>query len=265
MRSISPRCNVRRPRCMTVIGVLSAFVLIGVYGLLAIQRARPSNVLEQKRAVELQVCYRGLAGYQNLHQCLPQAILRDEAGNALSSWRLVVAPWCEGHLPDFDLESTWDSAINSQMRQFTPRWFCLADLPPGARVRNTNVCAVTGPGTAFDEGSQISLKDLPADLILLLDVADFDEHWMEPGDLTIGDFPPSVTSGLDGTGVHVVFADGAVWQLTPSVPLEVLRRFLTIDQARLHDREDELGPFAVHKHGRIIYGSHLGNNWGPRE
>jgi hypothetical protein len=43
----------------------------------------------------------------------------------------------------------------------------------------------------------------------------------------------------------VVFADGQVWFLSADIPLEDVRKFLTIDGAKKHDREQVLGPYAL--------------------
>jgi prepilin-type processing-associated H-X9-DG protein len=57
--------------------------------------------------------------------------------------------------------------------------------------------------------------------------------------------PESLTGGVDGDGVHVLFADGSVWFLRAEVPAENLVRFFTIAGARQCDRESLLGPWRL--------------------
>lgn len=238
-------------------GVLVLLSGIGLVALWALFSRTSSIASERERAAALEACYIGLAGYHNLHQSLPPAVRRDDAGNALSSWRLTVVEWCQGHLPYVDFESRWDSAVNVQMRNFTPWWYCLIHSDSCRTLGHTNVCAISGPQTAFDDGPPVSLASLPPHLVLLVEVAESGVHWMEPGDLDVETIPPSITNGLDGTGVHVVFADGAVWLLASDVPLERLKKFLTIEQARQHDRHDVLEPYVIRQFTIVPFGSHL--------
>jgi hypothetical protein len=48
-------------------------------------------------------------------------------------------------------------------------------------------------------------------------------------------------------GFLVAFVDGAVWWIKRDVPHKVLLPFLTVEGARSHDREKELGTYALDK------------------
>jgi hypothetical protein len=115
----------------------------------------------------------------------------------------------------------------------------------GVDSTNTRVVGIAGPGTPFDGERICRLTDIDSDTILAIEVADFDRHWMEPGDLSLDEVPEAITKGIDGQGVHVLFADGRVWYLRADVPLDDLKKFFTIAGAREHDREQVLGPYAV--------------------
>jgi hypothetical protein len=106
-----------------------------------------------------------------------------------------------------------------------------------------------GPGTAFEDERVLGFKDLDGDTVIAIEVARTDTHWMEPGDLPVDDVPPSIVQGLEGDGVHVLFADGQVWFLSPDVPLADLRKFFTVDGAKRYDREQLLGPYAAMRWG----------------
>jgi hypothetical protein len=108
----------------------------------------------------------------------------------------------------------------------------------------TNVVAITGPGTAFDGDRTYPVADLAADTIVAIEIKDSGFLWPEPGDLDIHEIPESITGGIDGDGVHVLFADGAVWFLRNEVPLENLKKFFTVEGAKRFDREQLLGLYA---------------------
>jgi hypothetical protein len=81
--------------------------------------------------------------------------------------------------------------------------------------------------------------------ILLVEIAHSGIHWMAPGDLSMDAIPESLVQGVEGDGFHVFFADGQVWFLSADVPLEEVKKFMTIDSAKNHDREQILGRYAL--------------------
>ena len=110
---------------------------------------------------------------------------------------------------------------------------------------DTNVVAITGPGTAFEEGRVVKRKEIAPDTILAIEIARSGVRWAEPGDLDIEHIPESITDGVEGRGVHVIFADGAVWFLRADVPLDELKKFFTIEGAKRYHREQALRPYAL--------------------
>ena len=104
---------------------------------------------------------------------------------------------------------------------------------------------MSGPGTAFDQDRICRLEDIDAATILVIEVAESNTHWMAPGDLDVDAIQPAIVKGLEGDGVHVLFADGSVWFLGEDVPLSDLQKFFTIEGAKQHDRDDVLVPYAV--------------------
>jgi hypothetical protein len=45
--------------------------------------------------------------------------------------------------------------------------------------------------------------------------------------------------------IHILFADGKVWAVSPDMPIDNLRPFLTITAAKTPDREAQLAPHRV--------------------
>jgi hypothetical protein len=146
---------------------------------------------------------------------------------------------------DADYEDRWDAPANRWFATNPWYHYCWRPDLPHPRNLHTNLVAITGPGTAFDDEHVVRVQDLDPDTILFIDTADSGTHWMEPGDLHVDQVPPSIVRGIDGAGVHVAFADGSVWFLDADVPLADLKKFFTIAGARRYDREQVLAPYPV--------------------
>jgi prepilin-type processing-associated H-X9-DG protein len=237
----------RRKWFWAVAAVSAAIVAIILLALSAIRAARTAPCAP--RCGHLQMIGFGFLHFDDVYQRLPPAVRTDELGRPLSSWRFQLAGFLEYSLMlDWDYDKAWDDPENRHLSDIPHQRFCCDRQ--GVERTNTNVVVITGPGTPFDGERICRLTDIDSDTILAIDVADFDRHWMEPGDLSLDEVPETITEGLDGEGVHVLFADGSVWYLRPDVPLGDLRKFFTIDGARAYDREQVLGPFVVHKTGK---------------
>jgi hypothetical protein len=197
----------------------------------------------QERLNHMKQIGMGLHNFHDTYRRLPAAVRRDEAGRSLCSWRFQILPFLESMMLGIDFSDRWDDPANRCLSA-RPYWvYCRRPDAPYPESVHTNIVAVTGPGTAFDEDRAIRLSDLPEDLILALEVARSDTHWMEPGDLAIDDLPARLTQGLDGGGLCVLFADGSVWFLSVEVPIDELTKFLTIEGAGQFSREEILAPF----------------------
>jgi hypothetical protein len=181
--------------------------------------------------------------YELERHYLPPAVNRDSHGRPLSSWRFGITPFFQSGFTGMRLDARWDDPINRRWASKSPRCYCFA--ANAAASHHTNIVAVTGPGTAFDPARQWRSEDLPIATILLIEIANSGLHWMQPGDLSIDHVPPTITSGLYGKGVHVVFANGDVWFLKNDVPLENLKKFFTIDGAKKNDRNVLLRPYLI--------------------
>lgn len=198
-------------------------------------------------------CYQvllALAVHSQSRGRLPPAVHLDQSGRAISSWRFQLCPnlirfrsdTLGGYQPV--LNAPWDSPANKLLRDAV--WVVFSQRPRG-KLAQTNVMAITGPGTAFDEGRPWAMDELPADTILLAEVRDSGVHWMAPGDLDIRTMPrkigdPRGISGVVRGGFHVGFADLSVWCLRDDTPFAAVEKFFTIEGAAAHDRESVLGP-----------------------
>jgi hypothetical protein len=171
------------------------------------------------------------------------SVTRDKSGRPLCSWRYEVQAWIDIGGP-YKIENAWYDPINAKIAESPSSLYCYTTEKESMSRLNTNIMAITGPGTAFD-GQIYRGHELPNSLILFVEVADLGIHWMEPGDLDVRELPASLTSGLDGEGLFVAFADNEIWYLRKDVPLEVLTKFLTVEEAQSQDREKLLGPYHI--------------------
>ena len=100
----------------------------------------------------------------------------------------------------------------------------------------------------------MSLKDVPPDAILIVEVRASGIPWPAPNDFDIRTMPHAINA-VDGKGIsgrfaggfHVGFADG-VWFLSDNVPFETLKKFFTVADAKQYDREKLLGPYVLERH-----------------
>ena len=93
------------------------------------------------------------------------------------------------------------------------------------------------------DGYEYVFKDLPADLLLIVEVRESKTNWMQPGDFDIDNMQRAIDgkgvciSGFRRPGFHVGFADATVWLLRSGTPFEELSKFFTIESAEMHGRE----------------------------
>lgn len=175
------------------------------------------------------------------HGHLPETVIRNETGSILGSWRMAVSLYCT-EPPFVDLGRSWDDVINRPITEASVPPFCFPGV--GRPVSQTNIVAITGRDTAWDTARRVRFMDLPADLIVITEIASTGVSWASPGDVDIDQLPLDFTCGWDGEGIVVGFADGNAWYLDKTVPLELVRRFCTIPGALDLDRDDQLRRFA---------------------
>ena len=235
--------SFRRRRLWTVVGLLVA--VPAIFSLFAVFKAVTWATYKYDRAGEIGRVLWAIECYKGVHQHLPAAVSRDAFGRPMCSWRLALEPFLE-QLPHSEesIHSGWFAPGNVELLHAAyGQPFTFEDsTETGSTLSRARLAAIVGPGTAFEDEFGF-VGALPEDVILLIECADSDTYWTQPGDVDVRHVPRTITGGIDGLGLHVGFADGAVWYLDKSVPLETLKRFFTVKGARECDREEVLLPY----------------------
>jgi hypothetical protein len=235
---------------MIVVTLLVAFIGILTYGI--------QKNAELKRRKEIGRIFsfsvRGFEEYEislNM-QHMPPKQFPDHYLKYVCSWRWLVV--CMETGTDTFGGEVLKAATDKNPPLIPCRMFCFRpSLQDKSKQCMTNVFAITGPGTAFDdEKPKIRMKDLPPELILLAEVRESGVHWMAPGDFDVRTMPAVCGDpqgkGISGTlpdGFFVAFADGEAWFLSNDTPFEELKKFFTIDECKKHSREKTLGPYRL--------------------
>jgi len=200
-----------------------------------------------------------LQNYSDTFGSLPPPIARDGSGKPVHSWRLTVLPLDANPgfmtdtagLMDWPIGEPWNAPGNAWCKATNTAYSY--DGRSDGEASSTNIVAITGPGTAFGDGNSVapkSITELPHDAILCVEARATDIHWMEPRDFDIRNLPNTINgaAGISSryqAGFHVLFADGDVWFISHSVPFETLAKFLSVDDAEKHDRQQVLGEYRL--------------------
>lgn len=168
--------------------------------------------------------------------------------NALYSWRFKISPFCnpptDANEPRFD--EPWNSPHNTALA-------CDLTWEPNLHDAHgfATVFIFRGPDTPFDPTTGYAENEYPPGLILLVETRQTRVHWMEPGDLNIGDIKSVPRSAGECDWWRgpflVLFGDGAIWELSSTTPCSLIAQFATIAGATKRDREDSLGKYAVRR------------------
>ena len=216
------------------VGYVAAFIALGVLvagAFFAIRSARRSA----RRAVRMNTFKQIGLGFHNFHDSnkhFPLAVHTDDSGRPLSSWRFRLLVFIEAMMLDWDYGASWTDPANRWLVSAPHHTYCFSERGDSAERLHTNVVAISGPGTAFERDRASLFGDLTSDLIMVIEIADSGIHWAEPGDLHIDDVPESITSGIDGNGVCMLFVDGTVFCLSHDVPFKDLEKFFTVEGAK---------------------------------
>jgi hypothetical protein len=236
---------------------LSLRALMILVAVVAITLTVAIRLLEESRAhrYETEIIEVMAITSSQLSQCrdaMPPTAFSVSDSTPLYSWRLEFLGRWTNLGGDLDLKRPWNAPTNRSFAASLIRGFGCADVS-GKQPQDTNLFAVSGPGTAFDPSKTVRASDLSDDLLLVMEVTNSGVNWMEPGDYELeelstwhGKLRDFVKPNI-GDRVHILFADGEIWAISGDTPVERLQPFFTIEGARSYSRDKELAEFSLEK------------------
>jgi len=263
------RCHASLRRARWLIAI-AAVLLVSGLAVWMVQMALKSSNHKSTR-MDIMSVSMALRNYSKFRGHLPYPEVRSETarrsteagppsgtGRPLYSWRVEIVWYLESWHGTWDPSRAWDHPINKQLLELSS-YYAYGATGLKAYTQSfpeTNIVAITGPGTAVGDGKELpmSVKNVPRQTILAVETRASGIPWPAPGDFDIRTMPQTINAP-DGKGIssrnvggfHVIFADGWVWLLSDKVPFETLKKFFTTADAEKHDREELLGPFALHR------------------
>jgi hypothetical protein len=226
----------------------TAFALIFMGVRIGWERTQ-QNMLGSHIRNKLKQIHLGLLNYDSADGSLPPANQTDSRGIAQSSWRFAIPSFMESWSVRRDRNAAWNAPSNSAVLAISFLPFCWDES--SSSNLNTSIFAVAGPGTAFPLLQGTAASDIPPNTIMLVESAESMTHWMEPGDydvtelLAATDRLGNTAKGILPDRIHILFADGEVWALSPDMPMTALHPFLTITGAKNADRDELLASYRV--------------------
>jgi uncharacterized protein (TIGR03067 family) len=167
--------------------------------------------------------------------------VNDPTATPFLSWRVAILPYIDQQAlyQQFDLDKPWDDPHNMKLIAKMPKLY----LVPGVDAKEgmTHYRTLVGPGTLLDPqkgpaGKLIAkytlgkIPDGPSNVIMVVE-AEEPAIWTKPDDLRYDAKGPLPKLGVAPLGFNVLLADSTVRFVGPSVPENVLRPYLTCDNA----------------------------------
>jgi len=182
-----------------------------------------------------------IQNYHDQHKCLPPAVINDQQGIPIHSWRAILLPYyedeeCASLAQHYRLDEPWNGPNNRKLLDKAPKLFrCPSDED---NISETNYIAVTGAETIW-RGIQpmmfLEMTDGVSKSIAVVECSDSGINWLEPRDVTFHDATVGINklTGRPGIrsfhagGADTLFADGSVHFLSDDIKPETLRGLLT--------------------------------------
>jgi prepilin-type processing-associated H-X9-DG protein len=167
----------------------------------------------------------------------------------MHSWRVLILPFLE-QKPLYDqyrFDEPWDGPNNRQLADKIVRIYsCDTDHPKPST--ETSYVAIVGPDTCWpgDQPRKLNeITDGSSNTILVAEIHNSGIHWMEPRDLHVLQMAPTISptagQGISSDhphGANVVYADGSTRWLPDTIPADVLRSWININDGTLPEPTD---------------------------
>jgi len=230
---------------MVVVGLLSLCVLgIVVRSVLqpALRSARDGARCAECES-KLRRIGQALEDYHNKHNRYPPAVVYDENGTLMHSWRVLILPYlgpeAERVHEMYDMEKPWDSNENLPLIQLMPNvYHCPADAK--SVMGETSYLAVVGTNTVINNDrdkttTRWDITDVSSETMVVLERAGSAFSWIDPKDIPMAALRAGLNSNNPTSpgsehiqGVNILMADQSIVRLSDAVSSEDLRGLATI-------------------------------------
>jgi len=178
----------------------------------------------------------GLAmhNYAAAHNHFPPAVITDDDGKPLYSWRVAILPYIEQNAmyEEFHLDEPWDSEHNKKFLDKMPAIYAspLAELPEG----KTRYVVLQGEGTFFSpKGESTKFSDIRDGLSNTLMAVTASPKaavpWTKPEDIDFDSEKPTqgIVENQPRGGFGALFGDGHVRRLSVGIGADTLKAIAT--------------------------------------
>jgi len=178
----------------------------------------------------------GIHQYHDDYQALPPAVVLDDNGTPIHSWRALLWPylWEEQYGPTYDTSAPWDAPENRPLHTLPIDGLLCPEYNGTAAI--STYYAVTGERTLWPADRSIDLSTIPEDArattILLIEDHSMQAIWCEPVDLTLDEAIDRLSSAkIEGPHFHrktpggrhvVAMANGRVTHIGHGLDQETL-------------------------------------------
>jgi hypothetical protein len=230
-----------------IVGAIVSAIILSCL-LFAIIRAggqsvgRMTAVRDQSQSISnLKQIAKALNAYAADHGNYPPAVVKDNSGKPLHSWRVLILPYLneEKLFNDINLTVGWDDPANAVMLRRMPTVYRHPNSARRGLSNQSGYYLVTGQGTLFPNTSSLGPSDIvddPTQTILVIEAKPqlMSVSWAEPGDVdfanlkgNIGGNPDTEVGGMLDDGVAMVTTDERGHFLESSTDPLILRSLIT--------------------------------------
>lgn len=171
----------------------------------------------------------------------PPAIVYDDAGKPMHSWRVLILPYL-GEVAlyqTYDFSEPWDGPNNSSLHLMMPRVFVSGSEPTKDFVNESSFQLISGGNTLFPldkTRSKSEVRDGLSNTILMVETICDGTNWLAPTSLNLPTMSFQINESY-GTeigshsedGAHIITADGKVYFVKEETPPRILESMATID------------------------------------
>ncbi len=216
-------------RCL-LLAVIAGLVGVALVGEVRSRRQVVAMKTTKDRLKQIELA---LHSYHEEYRSFPPVYVKGPDDRMWHSWRTLLLPYLgeQDFAAKYRFDEPWDGPHNRELAAKCPEVFQSPHW--GAEPGKTNFYGVVGPGTAWPTRHPIGYRDALNGTSNTIHVVEGPPlvTWLQPRDLSYREWNAALRSP-GGNGLHVVFMDGSVRFLRPTLPKQTLMRLLTVSPGK---------------------------------